>query len=104
VLIGLSAGQASLLLAEIGLTFTGFGMGLATGPLMGAAVGAVKAARSGTASALINVARMTGATVGVAVMGAAFALGHGGSQGLFVAMLIGGIVQIGCAAFAWRSI
>jgi DHA2 family methylenomycin A resistance protein-like MFS transporter len=104
VLIGLSAGQATLLLAEIGLTFTGFGMGLATGPLMGAAVGAVKAARSGTASALINVARMTGATVGVAVMGAAFALGHGGSQGLLVAMLIGGIVQIGCAAFAWRSI
>jgi DHA2 family methylenomycin A resistance protein-like MFS transporter len=47
---------------------------------------------------------MTGATVGVAVMGAAFALGHGSSQGLLVAMLIGGIVQIACAAFAWRSI
>jgi hypothetical protein len=41
-------------------------MGAATGPLMGIAVGSVGSARSGTAAALINVARMFGATVGVA--------------------------------------
>lgn len=46
---------------------TGLGMGLATGPLMGAAV---SAARSRTAAALINVARMAGATIGVAILGA----------------------------------
>ena len=70
LLIGATAGQTSLVSAEIGLTLTGAGMGLATGPLMGEAVGAVPPARSGTASALVNVARMVGATVGVAALGA----------------------------------
>lgn len=99
--IGATAFETSLAPALIGLTLTGLGMGLATGPLMGAAVGAVGAARSGTASALINVARMAGATFGVAVLGTAFAMAHGGPEGLRLAMLLGGLVQIGCAGAAW---
>jgi DHA2 family methylenomycin A resistance protein-like MFS transporter len=102
-LIGLSAPLASIIPAEIGLGLTGLGMGFATGPLMGEAVGAVAAARSGTASSLINVARMTGATIGVAVLGAVFALAHGGSDGLRLSMLFGGVVQILCAAAAWMT-
>jgi len=82
---------------------TGLGMGLASGPLMGAAVGAVSAARSGTAASLINVARMAGATIGVAVLGAVFALAHGGPSGLRLAMLLGGFVQFACAAMAWTT-
>ncbi|MPN05036.1 hypothetical protein SDC9_152286 [bioreactor metagenome] len=78
-------------------------MGLATGPLMAAAVGAVDAARAGTASALINVARMTGATLGVAVLGAVFSMAHGGTDGLRIAMVIGGLTQIACAAVSWAS-
>src|SRR5699024_5107004 len=88
--IGLSAHHPSIGPAEFGLSLTGLGMGLATGPLMGEAVGAVAAARSGTASALINVARMTGATFGVAILGAVFAIVHGGPDGLRAAMLLGG--------------
>lgn len=103
LLIGLSANQPSIVAAEIGLAMTDLGMGLATGPLMGAAVGTVAAARSGTASALINVARMAGATVGVAILGAVFAIAHGGPAGLRLAMLCGGMVQITCAAVAWRT-
>jgi MFS family permease len=103
LLIGLSAGDASLVPAEAGLALTGLGMGLATGPLMGAAVGAVAAVRSGTASALVNAARMAGATMGVAILGAAFAMAHGGPGGLRLAMLLGGLVQIVCAATAWVS-
>jgi MFS transporter, DHA2 family, methylenomycin A resistance protein len=103
VLIGLSAHSASILAAEIGVALTGLGMGLATGPLMGAAVGAVPAARSGTAAALINVARMAGATIGVAVLGAVFAMAHGGPQGLRLAMLLGGIVQLASAAVVWTA-
>lgn len=99
--IGLSAHQASLIAQEIGLTLTGLGMGLATGPLMGAAVGAVTAARSGTASALINVARMSGATIGVALLGAVFATAGGDTGGLQFAMILGGVVQIVSAVFAW---
>jgi MFS family permease len=74
LLIGLSAHQVSLMPAEIGLSLAGLGMGLATGPLMGTAVGAVGASRPGTASALINVARMAGATVSVAILGTVFAM------------------------------
>ena len=103
LLIGFSAHQSSILPAELGLALTGVGMGLATGPLMGEAVGAVAAARSGTASALINVARMVGATVGVAVLGAVFAFLGGGSDGLRAAMILGGLVQIACATVAWTA-
>ncbi len=103
LLIGLSAHQTSLVLPEIGLALTGLGMGFATGPLMGAAVGAVAAARSGTAAALINVARMAGATIGVAVLGAVFAIVHGGAEGLRLSMLLAALVQLSCAAAAWKT-
>jgi MFS transporter, DHA2 family, methylenomycin A resistance protein len=103
LVIGITADPASILAAEIGLVLTGFGMGLATGPLMGAAVGAVAAARSGTAAALIKVARMAGATIGVAVLGAVFAMAHGGPQGLRRAMLLGGLVQLASATVVWTA-
>ncbi len=103
LLIGLSAHQISITLAETGLALTGLGMGLATGPLMGTAVSAVAAARAGTAAALINVARMAGAAIGVAVLGAVFAIAHGGPAGLRLSMLIGGLIQITCAAVAWQT-
>jgi MFS transporter, DHA2 family, methylenomycin A resistance protein len=83
---------------------TGLGMGFNTGPLHGIAVGSVAQARSGTASALINAARMTGATLGVALLGAVFALLHGGATGLRAAMLIGGLVQLTGALIAYRRI
>jgi EmrB/QacA subfamily drug resistance transporter len=98
-----SAGQP-LVLTEIALLVVGVGMGFNTGPLMSVAVDAVSAARSGTASALINVARMTGATLGVAVLGTAFAVWHGGAEGFRAAMLIGGGVQLCGALVAWLTI
>ncbi len=99
-LLVLAATQAGrpLALAEAGLVLAGIGMGLNTGPLMSVAVEAVSAARSGTASALINVARMTGATLGVAFLGTAFAFWDGGGAGLRAAMITGGVVQL-CGAF-----
>lgn len=80
---------------------TGLGMGLATGPLMGAAIGAMPA---GTASALINVARMIGATAGVALLGTAFAMAGDIGHGLRTAMLIGAAVEALCALVAWRTL
>jgi DHA2 family methylenomycin A resistance protein-like MFS transporter len=103
LLLGATAGWRSLWLAEAGLALTGLGMGLATGPLLGVAVGAVGSARSGTAGAIINVARMTGATLGVAILGTVFAGAQGGAVGLRVAMLLGGFVQLVGAAVAWRD-
>ena len=104
LVLAATRGGEPLWLASVGLMLTGIGMGLNTGPLMSVAVEAVSATRSGTASALINVARMTGATLGVAFLGAAFALWHGGAAGLRAAMLVGGVVQLLGAAAAWVSV
>jgi hypothetical protein len=104
LVVGATQAGRPIPLAEAGLVLAGIGMGLNTGPLYAVAVGAVTAARSGTASALINVARMTGATLGVALLGAAFALLHGGPDGLRAAMLTGGAVQLCGAAIAWATV
>jgi MFS transporter, DHA2 family, methylenomycin A resistance protein len=86
-------------LAQCGLVLAGLGMGLNTGQLYGIAVGTVARERSGTAAALINVARMTGATLGVALLGAVFAAFHDSAAGLRAAMMIGGMAQL-CGALA----
>ena len=104
LLLAASEAGTPVLLAEIGLTFAGLGMGLCTGPLLSVAVGAVPAARSGTAAALVNVARMTGATLGVALLGTLFAIWHDGAIGFRAAMFTGGIAQLLGAATAWLTI
>jgi EmrB/QacA subfamily drug resistance transporter len=103
LVLGVTAEWTSLAYAESGLLLAGAGMGLATGPLMGMAMGAVSAARSGTASALINVARIAGATLGVAILGALFASAGTPVAGLRFAMLLGGSIQIACAAVTWHT-
>lgn len=103
LVIAVAALRGSLIAEEAGLAFTGIGLGLANGPLLGAAVGAVSAARSGTASALINLARMVGATLGVAVLGAVFSIAHDSPTGLRWAILLGGTVQLAGAAYAWGA-
>jgi predicted MFS family arabinose efflux permease len=103
VLAATNAGTP-MVLAQIGLTIAGVGMGLNTGPLYGIAVGSVAQERSGTASALINVARMVGATLGVALLGSVFALLQGGPAGLRAAMLVAGAVQLTGAAVAFATV
>ncbi|WP_233155007.1 MFS transporter [Candidimonas nitroreducens] len=102
--VGAAASSTTVLPAEAGLLAAGIGMGLATGPLMGVAIGAVPAAQSGIASALINVARMAGATLGVAALGAIYAVEADATHGLRLAMYAGGGVQIACALAAWSAI
>jgi predicted MFS family arabinose efflux permease len=90
----------SLLLIEAALLVIGCGLGLNTGPVNAVAVATVSAARTGTASGLVNTARMVGATMGVAVLGAVFAsfagnLDNGGqiAVGLAPAYIGGGISE-----------
>jgi len=104
--IGMAAmGTCGLMLAAItsgtGLTYIalalsigGVGLGLNTAPVNGVAVAAVPPARSGTASGMLNTARMVGATLGVAILGSIFAahagqhavMGQGFLAGLRAAM------------------
>lgn len=101
LMIGLVGMQPDITLAEFGLAITGLGLGLAAGPLSAMAVGDVAAARAGTAAALINVARISGATIGVAMLGALYAAAGGGGHGLRLAMLAGSLVQFAGASLAW---
>ena len=104
LVVATTVAGAPMGLAQAGLILAGLGMGLNTGPLYGIAVGAVAKQRSGTASALVNVARMVGVTLGVALLGSVFAGLHGGADGLRAALLIGGTLQLGAAAIAWLMI
>jgi DHA2 family methylenomycin A resistance protein-like MFS transporter len=101
----------SLVLVEAALLVIGCGLGLNTGPVNAVAVANVPAARSGTASGLVNTARMVGATLGVAVLGAVFAMFASGTgdgshivAGLVPAFIGGGIGEMIGAAAAFTFI
>ncbi|MBY5346839.1 MFS transporter [Rhizobium leguminosarum] len=102
LLLGSSFLADWLIAEEIGLLLTGVGMGMATGPLTAVAVSTVTADRAGTASALINVARMVGATMGVAILGAIFAFLGEAETGFIVAMSVGGSAQLLGSLIGWR--
>ena len=101
----------SLFLIEAALLVIGCGLGLNTGPVNAVAVANAPTARSGTASGLLNTARMVGATLGVAVLGAVFAMFSGGgnenghiADGLAPAFVGGGLVEMIGAIVALKFI
>ncbi len=101
--------ETSLTLLFVEMIVIGVGLGFATGPLMAVALASIPAARAGLASGLVNTARMIGATLGVAILGALFAAraGHagGGGQahaqspqqflsGMFIALIVGATIEL----------
>ncbi len=97
---------------EAALLVVGVGLGLNTAPVNGVAVAALPPARSGTASGLINTARMVGATLGVAILGSVFATYAGEHaaagvsflSGLRAAMSVGGGAEFIGAVIAFAVI
>jgi len=80
---------------------------LNTAPVNSVAVANVPDARAGTASGLVNAARMIGATFGVAILGAVFAHAAGQSEtasdflaGLRRALGVGGTAELAGAVLA----
>jgi MFS transporter, DHA2 family, methylenomycin A resistance protein len=101
--------ETSLYAVELDLAILGIGLGLNTGPVNAVAVASVPRSRSGTASGLLNTARMIGATLGVAVLGAVFAHGQaapgaGFIDGLRAALIIGGAGEVLGALIALLAI
>jgi len=79
----------------------GLGLGLNTAPVNSVAVANAPRERSGTASGLLNTARMVGATLGVAILGTVFAhFVHGDgaaatlSAGLRAALGLGAVAEL----------
>src|SRR6185312_9481178 len=71
--LGLIEADTSLWHVELCIAAIGGGLGFAGGPVMAVAVANAPRDRAGTASGLANTARMLGATLGVAVLGAVYA-------------------------------
>ncbi|OBA86567.1 arabinose ABC transporter permease [Mycobacteriaceae bacterium 1482268.1] len=90
--------QADVWLLELSFLLAGAGLALNTGPAVGLAMAAVPVRRAGLASGVVNLARLVGITVGVAVLGSAMA-----AVGAQTAMALGGAVQLIGAAVAWRG-
>jgi EmrB/QacA subfamily drug resistance transporter len=106
--IAFASENTSLLFVEAALFVVGIGLGLNTAPVNGVAVAAVPPARSGTASGMLNTARMVGATMGVAILGSVFAayagqetnVAAGFMPGLRAAMIAAGLAELFGAAIA----
>jgi MFS family permease len=101
VLYAAAGPQAAVWLIEVAFVLAGAGLALTTAPAVGLAMSAVPVQRSGLASGVVNLARLVGITVGVAVLGSAMAA-IGGADGARVATMIGGLVQLIGAAVALR--
>jgi MFS transporter, DHA2 family, methylenomycin A resistance protein len=106
LLLTLVAATPNMVLIEVALLVIGIGLGLNTGPVNAVAVASLPPARAGTASGLVNTARMVGATLGIAVLGALFAVRAGGDSpdamisGLRLAYLGGAMVELAGALIA----
>jgi EmrB/QacA subfamily drug resistance transporter len=106
-----SGGDTPYAWVAAALTVVGVGLGLNTAPVNNVAVAHVAAARGGTASGLLNTARMVGATFGIAILGAVFAhfAGQSGARahfldGMRAALGLGGMLELAGAAIAARFV
>jgi EmrB/QacA subfamily drug resistance transporter len=89
--------HAPVWLLEVSFVLAGAGLALNTGPAVGLAMAAVPVRRSGLASGVVNLARLVGITVGVAVLGSAMA-----ALGAQIATAVGAAVQVTGAVVALR--
>lgn len=92
--------RASIWLLEASFALAGAGLALCTGPAVALAMSAIPLRRAGMAAGVVNLARLLGITVGVAVLGSTMAT-VGGDGGVRIALLLGGACQLVGAAVAW---
>jgi len=82
------------------LALVGVALGLNWSPILAVVAAGVPAERSGMASGLLNVARMVGATLGVAVLGSVFHAFQDFTRGMHVALAVGGVAQLAGGALS----
>lgn len=86
---------------ELSFVLAGAGLALNTGPAVTLAMDAIPLGRAGLAAGVVNLARLLGITVGVAVLGSAMTV-VGGAAGVRTALLIGATCQLIGAVLALR--
>lgn len=95
----LAGPAAPLPYLEVVFAVLGAGLALNTGPVVNVAVSAVAADRAGLAAGVVNLARMFGAALGVAVLGVVLA-----AAGLRTALAVGAGVELAGALVAWAGV
>jgi EmrB/QacA subfamily drug resistance transporter len=93
----------SVWLLELSFVLAGSGLALNTGPAVALAMSAIPVQRSGLGAGVVNLSRLLGITVGVAVLGSAMAT-IGGDLGVRTALVVGGLCQLAGAATALRLV
>jgi MFS family permease len=88
---------ADLWLLETAYVLAGAGLVFNTGPAVGLAMAAMPVARAAPASGVVNLARLVGITVGVAVLGTVLAVADA-----HAAVLVGGVVELVAGAAVVR--
>lgn len=86
---------------ELSFVLAGIGLALTTGPAVTLAMAAIPVRRAGMAAGVVNLSRLLGITVGVAVLGSAMSIA-GGSAGVRAALLLGGLCHVVGALLALR--
>lgn len=86
---------------ELSFVLAGTGLALTTGPAVTLAMAAIPVRRAGMAAGVVNLSRLLGITVGVAVLGSAMSIA-GGSAGVRAALLLGGLCHMAGALLALR--
>jgi EmrB/QacA subfamily drug resistance transporter len=101
--------DAPLWALEVALILTGAGLAFNTGPAVAMAMAAVSVDRAGLASGVVNLARLVGITMGIAVMGTVLAVVSGDAEsgaaftsGVRAAALAGGLAELLGAALVLR--
>ncbi|MFJ3490649.1 MFS transporter [Leifsonia aquatica] len=83
-----------------GLALIGFGISFTLPALINAVIGASPHGTAGTSSGLLNAVRQTGATIGVAVIGAALTALPASTGGPAALAIIAGLAAAGCVSYA----
>ncbi|MHC9296418.1 MFS transporter [Mycobacterium sp. LTG2003] len=96
VLYAAAGAGSAIWLLEASFALAGAGLALTTGPAVALAMSAMPVRRSGLAAGVVNLARLLGITVGVAVLGSTMAA-VGGDAGVRAALLLGGLCQLTAA-------
>lgn len=96
LLYAVAGTTAPIWLLEASFVLAGAGLALTTGPAVALAMEATPVRRSGMAASVVNLARLLGITVGVAVLGSTMAA-IGGDAGVRAALLVGGLCQLAAA-------
>lgn len=84
---------------ELSFVLAGAGLALNTGPAVTLAMAAIPVRRAGLAAGVVNLSRLLGITVGVAVLGSAMTV-VGGAAGVRTALLLGALCQLVGAVLA----